>query len=119
VVPCAILLPPPTDSGVRVDLSSPVVAEEYVAGQPGELSIVLHLRGGALAEVAVVSCDVPGSAPVTVGLEAGARKPVRVSFVPVLEPGPEPFVELPIQVTVKVAGEEQRRVARIRVKRDA
>jgi hypothetical protein len=28
-------------------------------------------------------------------------------------------VELPIQVTVKVAGEEQRRVARIRVRRRA
>jgi len=119
IVPGAVLLPRPPARGVEIDLSSPVVAEEYRAGQPGELSIVLHLRSGALAEVALVACDVPGAAPAMVGLEVGVRKPVRLSFVPLLEPGPEAVVELPVQVTVKVAGEEYRRVARIRVRREA
>lgn len=117
IVPGAVLLPRPPVRGVEIDLSSPVVAEEYLAGQPGELSIVLHLRSGALAEVAFVACDVPGAVPAVVGLEVGVRKPVRLGFVPLLEPGPEAVVELPVQVTVKVAGEEYRRIARIRVRR--
>lgn len=117
IVPGAVLLPRPAESGVEIDVSSLVVAEEYMAGQPGELSIVLHLRGGALTEMAQVSCSIPGSDEITAGLELGVRKPIRLKFVPLLEPGPEPWVELPVQVTIKVAGQEQRRMARLRVKR--
>jgi len=117
VVPVVVLTPQPQPDQSLVEVSGLIVADEYQDGKPGELALLLALRGGALMDVATVACNLSPASPLTVPLEAGTRKRVALSFTPHLDPGAQPVVELPVEVLVTVGPTQQRRLGRIRVRR--
>lgn len=109
-VPLMLLTPLPRGEASEVVVSDLVVADELASGVPAEAVVYVTLVGGALAELAVLESELPGTEPQTATLDLGQRRRLAIRFTPTLEP-PAERGELTIEVTCRVGPRRFRRRA--------